>query len=86
VRLCPGLGEVTAEYFAMLLGHPGVKADTMIRRFVSKALTRAGLPAVGRQEAHRLVKAAHEADGRGENLTRTDHAIWRFERARGSRG
>lgn len=30
-----GLGWVTYEYFTMLLGQPGIKADTMIRRFVT---------------------------------------------------
>ena len=36
----PGIGCVTANYFLMLLGHPGVKADTMIRRYVARATSR----------------------------------------------
>ena len=32
-----GLGSVTWEYFLMLLGIPGVKADVHIRRFVERA-------------------------------------------------
>src|SRR5699024_505152 len=34
-----GLGPVTAEYFQMHLGVPGVKADRMIIRFVDRALS-----------------------------------------------
>ena len=33
----PGLGPVTFEYFLMLLGKPGIKADTHIRRYVASA-------------------------------------------------
>jgi hypothetical protein len=35
-----GLGPVTWDYFLMLLGTPGVKADTWIVRFAADALGR----------------------------------------------
>jgi len=66
-----GLGPVTWEYFLMLLGHPGVKADTWIRRFVAEAIGRAP----GAPEAGSLVTAA--AATLGVEPTVLDHAIWR---------
>ncbi|MGO1629791.1 MAG: hypothetical protein ACTHX2_13345 [Microbacterium sp.] len=73
-----GLGWVTCEYFQMLLGKPGVKADRMIVRFVNAALTKAGLDEVGAREARDLVMQSHETDSRGaESLTHYEHAIWR---------
>jgi hypothetical protein len=73
----PGLGWVTYEYFLMLLGVPGVKADTMIVRFVNHALEASGLDAVDAHEARELVIAAHASEPRGVSLTAYDHAIWR---------
>ncbi len=73
----PGLGWVTAEYFRMLLGVPGVKADIMIVRFVNEALAQAGLPAVDDYGARQLVMQAHEVDSRGVGLIAFEHAIWR---------
>lgn len=73
-----GLGWVTCEYFQMLLGKPGVKADRMIVRFVNAALAGAGLAEVGAAEAHDIVTQAHTEDNRGaETLTHYEHAIWR---------
>lgn len=73
-----GLGWVTCEYFQMLLGKPGVKADRMIVRFVNAALTKAGLDEVGAGEARKLVVEAHRMDNRGaKTLTHYEHAIWR---------
>lgn len=73
-----GLGWVTCEYFQMLLGKPGVKADRMIVRFVNSALTKAGLDEVGPSGARELVVEAHGMDNRGaETLTHYEHAIWR---------
>lgn len=73
-----GLGWVTCEYFQMLLGKPGVKADRMIVGFVNAALTEAGLETEGPHEARELVLAAHETDDRGAaSLTHYEHAIWR---------
>lgn len=66
-----GLGSVTWRYFTMLLGTPGVKADTWIVRFVADALSRQ----VSSAEAEELVGAA--ADALGVNRTVLDHAIWR---------
>lgn len=75
-----GLGKVTGEYFLMLLGIPGVKADRMVTRFVAKAV---GKP-VGPEEARSLVVAAHEALSpstlSGVSLTQLDHAIWLYTR------
>ncbi len=44
-----GLGYVTFEYFTMLLGIPGVKVDIMIKRFITEALSTAGLESVDAQ-------------------------------------
>ena len=65
-----GLGSVTWTYFTMLLGRPGVKADTWIIRFVKAALERT----VGAPEAEVLVSAA--AVTLGVSQTALDHAIW----------
>lgn len=72
-----GLGWVTCEYFQMLLGVFGVKADTMIVRFVNAALASADLPSVTAEEARRLVIDAHGVDSRGATLTQYEHALWR---------
>lgn len=73
-----GLGWVTCEYFQMLLGKPGVKADRMIIRFVNAALAGAGLAEVGAADAREIVTRAHAEDKRGaESLTHYEHALWR---------
>lgn len=72
-----GLGWVTSEYFQMLLGVPGVKADRMIVRFVNAALAGAGMDAVDARTARELVVQAYAAEKRGETLTHYEHAIWR---------
>lgn len=71
-----GLGAVTWEYFGMLLGKPGVKADTWICRFVARAVGRETSP----QEAHCLVMAA--AERIDADPIHLDHAIWGYERRR----
>lgn len=80
-----GLGWVTFEYFLMLLGIPGVKADTMIRRFVADALgvDTGQIPA---GKARDLVVAAHgqvapHLPG-GPDLTQFDHGLWLYQRRR----
>ena len=73
-RKVPGLGEVTWEYFLMLLGVPGVKADTMIQRFVTAALG----PAIPAADCATLVKAV--ADRLDVSPTVLDHAIWSYQR------
>lgn len=79
-----GLGWVTWEYFTMLLGKPGVKADTWIVRWVSHALGRTD-DHVSSHEARELLHEAHnqmEATGKFEtpSLTQLDHAIWSHAR------
>ena len=70
----PGLGPVTWDYFCMLLGHPGVKPDTWIGRFVAAVLGQALSPS----DAGAAVKSAAaqlEADP-----SQLDHAIWEYQR------
>jgi hypothetical protein len=54
----------------MLLGFPGIKADTMVGRFVASAIGRR----VGSCEAHRLVMGA--ARVLAVDPMQLDHAIW----------
>lgn len=75
-----GLGWVTWEYFTMLLGHPGVKADTMIRSFVSDSL---GVADASPTRAHAAVTGA--ANLLGVEARDLDHAIWRHQSGRGVR-
>lgn len=69
-----GLGPVTWDYFCMLLGHPGVKPDTWIGRFVEAAIGQTLTPS----EAGAAVKAA--AAQLGANPSQLDHAIWDYAR------
>ena len=75
-----GLGPVTFEYFLMLLGVPGVKADRMILDFVRRTEGND----LKEHEVHQCVEDTHaEALARKIvecNLIEFDHAIWRFER------
>lgn len=72
-----GLGPVTWEYFLMLLGRPGVKADTWITRFVHEATGKHYLPD---QVRDLVVAASRELDVAPVAL---DHAIWDYMRSRG---
>ena len=72
-----GLGWVTWEYFTMLLGHPGVKADTMIIRFVASALHVDSIESTRAREA--VLGAAQLLDVQARDL---DHAIWRHQSGR----
>ncbi|WP_193311385.1 heme peroxidase [Georgenia satyanarayanai] len=63
-------------YFLMLCGVPGVKADRMVVRYVTRAVG----ASVEAKEASALVAAA--ADVLGVSSTRLDHAIWRLESGR----
>lgn len=74
-----GLGWVTFEYFSMLLGKPGVKADTMITRFANNALSQAGLAGVDNRLARDLVITCHNKLELGETLSHFEHAIWLYE-------
>lgn len=71
-----GLGAVTWVYFAMMLGHDGVKADTWIQKYVAHAVGAPLEPA--RAEA---VVAAVAAQQQVE-VRQVDQAIWRFARSR----
>ncbi len=84
VTATPGVGEQTLNYFLVLLGLPGVKADTMIRAFVDEALH--PQRPIGSGEEHnttpgnaaRLVAAT--ADAMGTDRSALDHAIWNHQR------
>lgn len=71
-----GLGGVTWEYFTMLLGQPGVKADRMIRRFVSASVGRD----VDSERAGVIVREV--AEWLGADPRYLDHALWRHESGR----
>jgi hypothetical protein len=69
-----GLGWVTWEYFGMLLGQPGVKADRWVIAAVADAVARPVSP----YEARDVVLAA--AAARGHSPTRLEHALWAHRR------
>ena len=70
---------ITWNYFLMLAGIPGVKADRMVIRYVADAI--GSTPeSVSATDAAILVKAVAEQSGR--NITHLDHAIWRFQSGR----
>lgn len=75
-----GLGWITYEYFTMLLGKPGVKADTMICRFINEALMKEGLNPVDSHRARHLVEMAHKEVYPHIRLNHFDHAIWLHQR------
>jgi hypothetical protein len=75
----PGLGPVTWSYLCMLLGHPDVKADIMITRYLQRVLELHRPPSS--KEARKIVKqAARELTDPKVSATDLDHAIWAFER------
>lgn len=69
---------LTWNYVLMLCGLPGVKADRMIRRYVTNALDMPKL--IGAQDASRLLEQA--GDQLDVHYTKLDHTIWRFESKR----
>lgn len=75
-----GLGDVTYEYFTMLLGQPGIKADRMIRAFVDTALKEQRLAPVDAATARRLLAGVQAADRPDVELHKFDHAIWMYQR------
>lgn len=77
----PGIGRVTADYFLMLLGYPGVKADTMIRRYLDGATDR---PPVSTDDAVAAVTSA--AAQMGCDVVDLEHSIWALESARSCSG
>lgn len=70
-----GLGRVSWEYLRMLSGAEGVKADTMIRRFVARAV---GASGVSDERAQRAVEGAAQLMKVDARVL--DHAIWLYER------
>lgn len=73
----PGIGRVTADYFLMLLGYPGVKADTMIRRYLAQALD-----GKVRSVADAVAAVTAAAATLGCDVVHLEHSIWAFESAR----
>lgn len=71
-----GLGPVTWSYFTMLLGSPGIKADTWIVRYVARSLDRA----VTSEEARQLLVGV--AGRLQVNATALDYALWSHARKR----
>lgn len=66
-----GLGPVTWAYFLMLVGHDGVKPDTLVTRFVAQALGAESSP----QAVTQLVtEVARRLEMPASQL---DHSIWR---------
>ena len=74
-----GLGPVTYSYLRMLLGHPDVKADTWVNRFVHRVTGDATLTP---QQIRDLVTAAAATLTGVISPTVLDHAIWRSEAQR----
>jgi len=66
-----GLGPVTWEYFLMLVGNDGVKADTLVSRFVEEAIGRKP----SSDEALLVTEAAKVLVMPAADL---DHTIWRY--------
>lgn len=69
-----GCGQVTWQYFRMLLGYDDVKPDTWVMRFVNVTMPAARTPGA----VSALVVAV--ADRLDVPKTDLDHAIWRFQR------
>jgi hypothetical protein len=74
----PGQGSgLSLDYFLMLSGLPGVKADRMIRRFVAAALRLPNELAISADDAATLVRETARRLDVDERVL--DYAIWRFE-------
>ena len=74
-----GLGPVTYSYLCILLGHPDVKADTWVNRFVHRVT---GDAALTPQQIRELVTVAASTLTGDISPTLLDHAIWRSEAQR----
>lgn len=68
-----GVGRATSNFFLIVIGVDGAKADTMVIGFAERALGRR----VGQAEAEELVASA--AKRIGCRQIELDHAIWQFE-------
>jgi hypothetical protein len=66
-----GRGDVTWEYLLMLLGYDGVKADTLVKRFVAKAV---GTELSSERVADVVKTAAIALKMSAKDF---DHSIWR---------
>lgn len=67
-----GLGPVTWQYFLILIGHDGVKPDTLLTRFVEDAIGR-------KPDAHTVTRLVTDAAKRlGVPAAALDHSIWRY--------
>jgi hypothetical protein len=71
-----GLGWVTWEYFGMLLGRPGVKADRWVIQAVTNGIRR---PVTAREARTVVLQTAADM---GHDPTRLEHALWAYERTR----
>lgn len=78
----PGLGKASWDYLLMNVGLDGSKADTMVRRFVTRAVGRTEL--VSPDRAQSALHAA--ADHLGVSRKLLDHTIWRYESQLALRG
>lgn len=73
-----GLGKASWDYFLMLAGPDGSKADTLLIRYVTRAL---GLPrSVAPHRAQAALRSA--ADTLDVTEKQLDHAIWLYESER----
>ncbi len=70
----PGLGWVTFDYFLSLLGHPTVKADRMVIRFV-----KAAVGATPTAEDARTLLLASSTALEVEDPRVLDHAVWEYQ-------
>lgn len=75
-----GLGKVTFTYFTMHLGVPGVKADSLLTRFVARHAYGDESLKLGSDHVVALVNQAYESRPQiAETLTHFEHALWRAE-------
>lgn len=78
-----GLGHVTFDYLVMHLGVPGVKAGTLLTRFVARYAYGDEKRKLSSQETIGLVERAWEENNRGAaNITHFEHALWLEESTR----
>lgn len=75
VEQTKGVGTATSSYFLMLLGVSGVKADTMISRFVTDVL---GIGDTSRTDVENLVGECALQSFKVEK-TVLDYAIWSYQ-------
>ncbi len=67
-----GLGPATWQYFLILVGHDYVKPDTLVTRFVERAI---GRKSDARTVTHLVTAAAKHL---GMPAAALDHSIWRY--------